>query len=189
MILCKILILNHRSHISSVQKIEVLSSFFQSKSLSSCSTVFHFLMVEGVSMSVTLEIRMLYISLDPLEFLQIISTKLGWRGNSFFGLVRPFFFVRKRSHWSNDVIICPCYRGHTPSGSHSMEAVEDGLKYLGLRWWVAAFWEMHVSPAKHSYAWLPRQCDYRTDTQTERQTPEKVIPMCRYALKVTQKLS
>ena len=33
---------------------------------------------------------------------------------------------------------------------------------------------MHVSPAKHSYAWLPRKCDYRTDThrdgQTDRQT-------------------
>ena len=29
---------------------------------------------------------------------------------------------------------------------------------------VAAFRGMHVSPAKHSYAWLPRKCDYRTDT-------------------------
>ena len=28
--------------------------------------------------------------------------------------------------------------------------------------------------------WLPRKCDYR-------QTPDKVIPMCRYALQVTQK--
>ena len=28
---------------------------------------------------------------------------------------------------------------------------------------VAAFRGMHVSPAKHSYAWLPRKCDYRTD--------------------------
>ena len=34
---------------------------------------------------------------------------------------------------------------------------------------VAAFRGMHVSPAKHSYAWLPRKCDYRTDTRTERQ--------------------
>ena len=39
---------------------------------------------------------------------------------------------------------------------------------------VAAFQGMHVSPAKHSYAWLPRKCDYWTD----RQTPDKVIPMC-----------
>ena len=35
---------------------------------------------------------------------------------------------------------------------------------------VAAFRGMHVSPAKHSYAWLPRKCDYRTDTHTDRQT-------------------
>ena len=31
---------------------------------------------------------------------------------------------------------------------------------------MAAFRGMHVSPAKHSYAWLPRKCDYRTDTHT-----------------------
>ena len=43
---------------------------------------------------------------------------------------------------------------------------------------VAAFRGMHGLPAKHSYAWLPRKCDYRTD----RQTPDKVIPMCRHAL-------
>ena len=35
---------------------------------------------------------------------------------------------------------------------------------------VAAFRGMHVSPVKHSYAWLPRKCDYGTDTQTERRT-------------------
>ena len=29
---------------------------------------------------------------------------------------------------------------------------------------------MHVSPAKHSYACLPRKRDYRTDTQTDRRT-------------------
>ena len=33
---------------------------------------------------------------------------------------------------------------------------------------VAAFWGMHVSPVKHSSAWLPRKCDYRTDTRTDR---------------------
>ena len=48
---------------------------------------------------------------------------------------------------------------------------------------VAAFQGMHVLPAKHSYAWLPRKCDYRTD----RQMPDKVIPMCRYALQAKQK--
>ena len=35
---------------------------------------------------------------------------------------------------------------------------------------VAAFRGMHVSPAKHSYGWLPRKCDYWTDTQTDGQT-------------------
>ena len=33
---------------------------------------------------------------------------------------------------------------------------------------VAAFRGMHVSPAKHSYAWLPRKCDYQTDRRTDR---------------------
>ena len=33
-----------------------------------------------------------------------------------------------------------------------------------------------------SYAWLPRKCDYWTD----RQTPDKVIPMCSYASQATQ---
>ena len=50
---------------------------------------------------------------------------------------------------------------------------------------------MHVSPAKHSYAWLLRKCDYRTDTRTDgrtdRQMPDKVIPMFRYASQATQK--
>ena len=49
---------------------------------------------------------------------------------------------------------------------------------------VAAFRGMHVSPAKHSYAWLPRKCDYWTD----RQMPDKVIPMSRYASQATQKV-
>ena len=52
---------------------------------------------------------------------------------------------------------------------------------------VAAFRGMHVSPAKHSYAWLPRKCDYRTERRTDRQVPDKVIPMCRYAWQATQK--
>ena len=37
---------------------------------------------------------------------------------------------------------------------------------------VAAFRGMHVSPAKHSYAWLPRKCDYRTDRQIDGQTDQ-----------------
>ena len=53
---------------------------------------------------------------------------------------------------------------------------------------VAAFWGMHVSPAKHSYAGLPRKRDYRTDRHTDRQTPDKVIPMCHHVSQVTQKV-
>ena len=52
----------------------------------------------------------------------------------------------------------------------------------------AAFRGMHLSPVKHSYVWLPRKCDYRSDTQTGRETPDKVIPMCRYASQSTQKV-
>ena len=52
---------------------------------------------------------------------------------------------------------------------------------------VAAFHKMHISPAKHSYVWLPRKCDYRTDAQTHGQTPDKVIPKCRFASQATQK--
>ena len=33
---------------------------------------------------------------------------------------------------------------------------------------VAAFWGRHVSPAKHSYPWLPRKCDYWTYIRTDR---------------------
>ena len=50
---------------------------------------------------------------------------------------------------------------------------------------IAAIPGMHVSPMKLSDAWLSRKCDYRKDTYT--QTPDKVIPMCPYALQVTQK--
>ena len=41
---------------------------------------------------------------------------------------------------------------------------------------------MHVLPAKHSYAWLPRKCNYWTDTQTDRQTDggqcDPYVPLC-----------
>ena len=46
---------------------------------------------------------------------------------------------------------------------------------------MAAFRGMHVSPAKHSSASV-------TDGRTDRQTTDKVIPMCRYASQATQKL-
>ena len=35
---------------------------------------------------------------------------------------------------------------------------------------VAAFPGMHVSPAKHSYAWLPRKCDYQCVTTGQTHT-------------------
>ena len=50
---------------------------------------------------------------------------------------------------------------------------------------VAAFRGMHVSPAKHSYAWLPRKCDYqesvttgRTDRQTDAGQSDPYVPLC-----------
>ena len=47
---------------------------------------------------------------------------------------------------------------------------------------VAAFWEMNVSPGKHSYAWLPRKCDYQTDRYMDRQTDagqsDHYVPLC-----------
>ena len=47
---------------------------------------------------------------------------------------------------------------------------------------VAAFRGMHVLPAKHSYAWLPRKCDYRRDTRTDKQTDagqsDPYLPLC-----------
>ena len=43
---------------------------------------------------------------------------------------------------------------------------------------VAAYQGMHVSPAKHSYAWLPRKCDYRTDTQTDARQNDPYVPLC-----------
>ena len=46
---------------------------------------------------------------------------------------------------------------------------------------MAAFQGMHVSPAKHD-------CQESVATgQTDRQTPNKVIPLCRYASQATQK--
>ena len=53
---------------------------------------------------------------------------------------------------------------------------------------VAAFQGMHVSPAKHCHCVTTRKCDYRTDTHiwTDRQIPDKVIPMGCYASQATQ---
>ena len=43
---------------------------------------------------------------------------------------------------------------------------------------VTAFWGMHVLPAKHSYAWLPRKCDYWTDRQMDGQTRRIKWSLC-----------
>ena len=47
---------------------------------------------------------------------------------------------------------------------------------------MAAFRGMHVSPAKHSYAWLSRKCNYRTDRHTHTQTDagqsDPYVPLC-----------
>ena len=47
---------------------------------------------------------------------------------------------------------------------------------------MAAFWGMHVSPAKHRCVWLPRKCDYRTDRQTDGRTDARqsdpYMPLC-----------
>ena len=42
----------------------------------------------------------------------------------------------------------------------------------------AAFQGMHVSPAKHIYAWQPRKCDYRTDRQTDTEQSDPYVPLC-----------
>ena len=49
-----------------------------------------------------------------------------------------------------------------------------------------AFRGMHVSPAKHSYARLPRKCDYWTDAHTHRRMDgqkdarqsDPYVPLC-----------
>ena len=47
---------------------------------------------------------------------------------------------------------------------------------------VAAIRGMHVSPAKQSYAWLPRKSDYWTDRKTDGQTDagqsDPYVPLC-----------
>ena len=45
---------------------------------------------------------------------------------------------------------------------------------------LAAFLGMYVSLAKHSYAWLPRKCDYQSVTtrQTDAGQSESYVPLC-----------
>ena len=43
---------------------------------------------------------------------------------------------------------------------------------------VAAFWGMHVSPVKYSYAWQPRKSDYRKDRHTDSAQSDPYVPLC-----------
>ena len=66
---------------------------------------------------------------------------------------------------------------------------KQGRKLLIHKKIVAAFRGMHVSPAKHSSASVTdgQTADRQTDGRRDRQTTDKVIPMCRYASQATQK--
>ena len=76
-------------------------------------------------------------------------------------------------------------KGNIPSDIHLYRQIVSIDKEKDQTTWnhpkiVAAFRGMHVSPAKHSYGCV-------TDGRTDRQTTDKVIPMCRYASQATQK--
>ena len=55
-----------------------------------------------------------------------------------------------------------CIRVHSSWVGIYMYRNEKEVKNI-----VAAFQGMHMWPAKHSYAWLPKKCDYRTDGRTK----------------------
>ena len=44
---------------------------------------------------------------------------------------------------------------------------------------------LHVSPEKHSYAWLPRKCDYQTDRQTDARQSDPYMLLC-FACDITR---
>ena len=111
-----------------------------------------------------------------------------WSWNSFSryqkrSIIGPYISNKELTHDVNKVQI-----QNVPWNMHhlftSVPTIWNFTVHLFLINIVAAFLGMHASPAKHSYAGLPRKCDYRTD----RQTPDKVIPMCRYASQATQKI-
>ena len=68
---------------------------------------------------------------------------------------------------------------------HCLTASVDNRSIRGVKYnliWefkiVAKFRGMHVLPAKHSYAWLPRKCDY-TDRWTDRpRQSDPYVPLC-----------
>ena len=52
------------------------------------------------------------------------------------------------------------------------------VQWTMLKTRMAALQGMHVSPAKHSYACLPRKCDYQRDRHTDRQTSDLNVLLC-----------
>ena len=71
--------------------------------------------------------------------------------------------------------------------SVTIEQTDGQTDKLRTKWslWTAMLrrWhKMHVLPAKHSYAWLPRKCDYWTDRQMDWQTDagqsDPYVPLC-----------
>ena len=69
--------------------------------------------------------------------------------------------------------------GQTDDGQSDPYVV---LCFAGTTKIVAAFRRMQEPPAKHSYAWLPRKCDNRTDTRTDEQIDagqsDPYLPLC-----------
>ena len=73
-----------------------------------------------------------------------------------------------------------CFSSHLTKQHMTLETLRYAVYFIKK---VTAFQGIHVSPAKHSYARLPRKRDFRTD----RQMLDKVIPMCNnYASQATQ---
>ena len=64
---------------------------------------------------------------------------------------------------------------------NEFQILENEFQIFENRWYflisekLAAFQGMQVSPAKHSYSWLPRKCDYRTDTRIDRRTYRQTL--------------
>ena len=77
-----------------------------------------------------------------------------------------------------DKTVCHCWT-LGPLISKSFPQIVVHMPYI--KWYKnigAAFRGMHVSPAKHSYVWLPRKCDYRTDRQTDARQSDPYVPLC-----------
>ena len=99
-----------------------------------------------------------------------IGRKCTWNSIFFFLAFCPL----RSKKWGSSLIA-----GHTYFYWYICLSHSRGVK---IKKTVAAFWEMHESPAKHRYAWQPRKCDYQTKRRTE-----KMIHLCGYASQVTLK--